>query len=187
MATAVREKLNPSLTLDDIIGGQSQYDPTGGGVNPSYVEDGTRGTSTTSSGRGDPRDFGFVAEDAAASRPGQTGPTDTFQELYGYDPSSISAEDARNLSGAELADLLLATNSPLGGDLIGARPDFFLPPNDSETVVGTGQVPAGTPGAGSSANVLSPDEVQTLIEASPEARQVYQTLDLTPFVEDTWE
>jgi hypothetical protein len=39
MATAVREKLNPSLTLDDIIGGQSQYDPTGGGVNPSYVED----------------------------------------------------------------------------------------------------------------------------------------------------
>jgi hypothetical protein len=72
MATAVREKLNPSLTLDDIIGGQSQYDPTGGGVNPSYVEDGTRGTSTTSSGRGDPRDFGFVAEDAAASRPGMT-------------------------------------------------------------------------------------------------------------------
>jgi hypothetical protein len=72
MATAVREKLNPSLTLDDIIGGQSQYDPTGGGVNPSYVEDGTRGTSTTSSGRGDPRDFGFVA----ASRPGRRAPRD---------------------------------------------------------------------------------------------------------------
>jgi hypothetical protein len=144
----------------------------------------TTTTSTTSSGRGDPRDFGFVAEDAAASRPGQTGPSDTFQDIYGYDPLNLTNDEIRNLSPTEFTDYLLATgNNDAFAELANKRPDLVLPPTPP-TVIGTGQVPAGTPGAGSSANVLSPDEVQTLIEASPEARQVYQTLDLTPFVEN---
>ena len=125
-----------------------------------------------------------------ASPPGQTGQSDTFQKLYGYDPLELSSEEIRfeNLgeSPQELADFLLATgNSDAVRQLMQARPELFLPPNNQQTVMASGQVPAGTPGARAPRDVFMNDEVQTLIKASPEARQVYQTLDLTPFVEDT--
>lgn len=105
---------------------------------------------------------------------GQTTAADTLTRLYGGDPFDVSPEN--------LTDLALATGRTQDvQQLIQARPDLVFPPPTAPLVMGTGQVPAGTPGATGLQDVFGLDEVQMPLDASFESRQVYESLGLTPF------
>lgn len=112
---------------------------------------------------------------------GQTTGRSTIESLYGLPEMEDITPSIDNL-----ADLTLATGRlDQTQQLLEARPDLVLAPPAQQTVVATGQVPVGTPRTAPQ-DVYMANEVQTLIESSPQARQVYDTMGLTPFVAGTY-
>lgn len=108
---------------------------------------------------------------------GQTTGPSTIEALYGVENVLDLAPTPENL-----ADLTLGTGRFADTQqLLQARPDLVLPPTDTSFVVPYGASPAGTPGISPISEFVFPDEVKTLLDASPQARQVYESLGLTPF------
>lgn len=102
---------------------------------------------------------------------GQTTGRTTLEQLYGREIP---------LTEDTLADMTLASGRLAETQqLLQARPDLVLAPPSMPIVVPTGQVPAGTPGAQAPQDIYMADEVQTLLDASPQARTVYQDLGIT--------
>jgi hypothetical protein len=98
---------------------------------------------------------------------------------YGYDPNDLTAARIAKATPQELADLALATGrTDLTLLLLEQAPGAVLPPIGGGTAVAVGDAPAGT-GVTSPEDIYMADEVQTLLEASPEARTVYQDLGIT--------
>ena len=131
-------------------------------------------TSTVSIGYG-PGQVDPTLARAADVREGQpafgqtTGPS-TIETLYGVGNILDLAPAPENLTDLTLATGRFADTQ----QLLQARPDLVLPPSPQQTVMGTGMAPAGTPPR----DIYITDEVQTLIEASPQARTVYQDLGI---------
>jgi hypothetical protein len=92
---------------------------------------------TTGPGQVDPR---FTAS--------TTSRGDFFEQMYGYDPVTATADQVAAMPVQELSDFLLATGrTQEAGALLAGRPESVLPVDSRGTFGVTGQVPAGTAGA----------------------------------------
>jgi hypothetical protein len=120
------------------------------------------------------------AETAGLTRPGQTMPGDTFQDLYGYDPLlEFTPERIATATAEELADLALATGrTDLISQLLEGAPGAVLAPGTPGSAVITEEFPAGTVGTEVQES-YQPSELETILEASPEARTLYRDLGIT--------
>jgi hypothetical protein len=120
------------------------------------------------------------AETAGLTRPGQTMPGDTFQDLYGYDPLlEFTPERIATATAEELADLALATGrTDLISQLLEGAPGAVLAPGTPGSAVITEEFPAGTIGTEVQES-YQPSELETILEASPEARTLYRDLGIT--------
>jgi hypothetical protein len=119
------------------------------------------------------------AAEELRTMPGQTSRATQFMARYGYDPNDLTAARIAKATPQELADLALATGrTDLTLLLLEQAPGAVLPPIGGGTAVAVGDAPAGT-GVTSPEDIYMADEVQTLLEASPEARTVYQDLGIT--------
>lgn len=85
VAAEVMRRLNPQLSMADIVGGVSQIDSTGGGVNPSFPED-TSGQLPPM-----PSDVGPMSEPATTADPRAPFDMDAFQsDLTGVGRTILS-------------------------------------------------------------------------------------------------
>jgi hypothetical protein len=118
------------------------------------------------------------AEAAEELRTGQTDPGDLFEQLYGVDPDTVTSEQLQTFSPDQLADFLLATGrTDFAGDLLNVAPGAVLPPVDGGSAAITEQFPPGTVGTEVQES-YQPSELETLLEASPEARTLYRDLGI---------